>query len=59
MSINTTKTFRIPFKRTVWGEFWIEADTKEEAIKKFENDDYDINDNKSEEEFDIKNIECD
>ena len=40
------------FKKTIWGFATIEAGSEEEAIKKFEDGEYDEFDNKSDYEWD-------
>jgi len=44
-------TYRKDFQKMVWGFIEVEANSPEEAEAKFEEGDYDMFDNKSEEEY--------
>ena len=46
------KKFRLNFDKTTYGWFEIEAETLEEAKKKFDDGDYDEFENKSDYEYD-------
>jgi len=51
--------YTLPYKKIIWGFFEIEADSKEEALKSFENGECEEFDNKCEYEYDINELECD